>query len=556
METNDEIEAPGTAIQSLRNLAFQSGYRLTLLLEPDGRLREIIDASGVDDFDFTGMRNLSVIEAARQFPGGEKRAAAWTQRLKDLGEHRKPISYTASAPGTAPGGPKTLHSVATPIPAADGTLDSILFEVEDRGSAFRIQQELEESEERFKQLAESLPQMVWVSDPDGAVVYFSPQWEAFTGRTQEALLGDGFRDLIHPDDLSLISSDRGDDGAVQAVQFRLKNVAGEYRWMEADYRVLTDQDGQVVRWVGGTTDITERRRKADASRELEEQLRVALAVTGMGRYSLYFREQVMVGDSRLSAILGVDVNEVMRDGGLEGLLALLHEDDIDFVRASIDAAAAHGPDYDVEYRTWRPREDRPGEPELRWVAARGRVEFDDAGPVRMVGVIEDITQRKLEEEARLRWQKREEIGSLAGGIAHDFNNVISAILSNAALAETELKFGVSPATSITEIARGAERAADIVKRLLAFSREDEPVRERFDLSDVVTEACALVGSSLRADTTLLVDAAPDLPEVFGSSTELHQVVVNLVANARHAVDGRSGQIRVDVDTSSRRASAT
>ncbi len=543
-------EAPDDGAANLHPLVFHDDYELSLVLEPDGRLRDVLYADGVDGVDFFSFGDQTIVEISRRSEDGEARAAEWAQRLQVLSSTMLPVKYRTTPPGATPGQPETVECVATPVPAADGSLEAILLQAKDQTSTWRMGQQLRESEARFRVLAESLPQMVWVADPSGDVVYFSPQWSTFTGRSEDQLLGTGFLDLVHPDDRHLIHAKRNDEGEFQAVVFRLRRHDGEYRWMEADYRVMSDDDGNVIRWVGGTIDVTDRRDHEDAARELQEQLRVALSVTGMGRYALYLRENRITGDSQLSAILGIDVPESVRTGGLEALFSMLHADDVDYVRGAVEAAAAGGPDYDVEYRMWRPTGDASDTTELRWVAARGRVEFDDEGPLRMVGVVEDITERRAEEAARLRWQRREAIGTLASGVAHDFNNVISAILSNASLAETELRIGVSPSTSVAEIARGAERAAGLVQRLLAFSRDEsdlEPTRAPFDLAQVVTEACALVSSTLPPDATLERSMTPDLPPVLGSSTEFHRVIVNLLTNAGYAIEGRRGTIRVRVE---------
>lgn len=534
----------------VQRVVFHDDYELAILMEPNGRLRKVLHVRGVDGADFEALGRMDVVENARAAVDGDARATEWEERLHALRTTMQPIRYRTGPPGAAPGQPETVYCLATPIPNADGTLNSILLQTEDRTTALRVEKELQASEERFRALAESLPPMVWVADANGSVSYFSPQWERFSGRSQQELLGEGFRDLVHPDDLDLMRTQRDAEGEFRAVTFRMRRADGEYRWVEADYRVIYGRDGALLRLVGATTDITDRRNAEQLSQEQQEQLRAALEVTGLGRYSLYFREDRITGDDRLSEILGTDVPELMRAHGLNGLFAMVHLDDVARVQHAVETAAAGGPDYDVEYRMWRPTGDGDSPTELRWVAARGRVEFDDEGAFRMVGVVEDITERRREQETRLRWQKREAIGTLAAGVAHDFNNVISAILSNAALADRELSVGHSPVTSVAEIRRGAERAAEIVQRLLAFSREEreeELIRAPFDVGGVVQEACALVSSFLPSDATLRCTVGPDLPPVLGAGAEMHRVVVNLLTNAGYAVDGRAGTVTVSVE---------
>jgi signal transduction histidine kinase/ActR/RegA family two-component response regulator len=288
---------------------------------------------------------------------------------------------------------------------------------------------------------------------------------------------------------------------------------------------------------------TAEERSADLAREVQEQLTVALDLSGLGRYAIYLREPRVDSDARYSEIIGQDAQALMTAEGLEGLFDLVHRDDIDRIKAVFEAAMLDGARFQAEYRIWQQTPDGPA---ARRVVTRGRVEMDDEGPVRMIGVVEDITEKWLEEQARIGMQKREALGSLASGIAHDFNNVISAILSNAYVADAELDAGASPSASIREIKQGARRAGDLVQQIVAFSREQEPVQESVDLGQVAHEAASLVRPTLAPTTALNVDVETPLPSLVGDSTQMHQVLVNLITNASHATSDR-GTIEVGVD---------
>ncbi|MDQ8043009.1 MAG: ATP-binding protein [Solirubrobacteraceae bacterium] len=425
-DTPEPTGAPDPDRAAVRSVVFHDDYELSILLEADGRLRAVLHAVGVDGIELFTRGSATVVSNARHGDGGAQRADEWAERLDLLQTTMQPVHYRTTPPGAESGQPATVECIATPIPNADGTLDSILLQAYDRTTAERAQA---------------------------------------------------------------------------------------------------------------------------AARGYQEQLRVALSVTAMASFALQLDVPRITGDDRLPEILGTDVAAAVLADGVEGLLSMAVAEDVEQVRRAFAVATAGGPDLDVEYRL-------PGNPktegDVRWIGIRGRVEFDEATgePVRMLGVVEDLTDRRAEEEARLRWQKRDAIGSLAGGVAHDFNNVITAILSNASLAQQELRIGASPETSLAEIARGAERASGIVQRLLAFSREDDagtaPESTPFDLGGVVAEACGLVASSLPSGTEIRRSIAPDLPPVLGSAGELHRVIVNLLSNAGDAVE-RGGIVEISVD---------
>lgn len=512
---------------------------LSIALDPDGCVRGVI---GMDHDEPVAIdRGVSVSDL---LPGGEGEADPWPERLARLRERPfTSLRFEVDAPertGRTSTAPLRRAVRAVPIPSSAGELESILLRLD---IAYEVGGLPDPDEERFRYLAETLPQMLWMARPEGTVEYLSPQWETFSGVPVARLLADGYHSIIHPDDLADLGASELDDGSYLMTPFRMRRADGEYRWMEATIRTIRDADGTLRRTVGTTVDITRRRQSEDERQVLTEQLRAALSVSGMGRYELDLATGTITGDDVLGKLLFV-----ARDGetprySLDEGLAVVHPEDRERVAAAISAAVG-GEDLHVEYRVVDPASD---DPTVRWVSARGRVERVDGTPVRLIGVVGDVTERRAEDAARLRSQKREAIGTLAGGIAHDFNNVISAIWSNASVAETELRAGVSPETSIREIKRGAERAADVVKRLLSFSREDKPERIPFDLVDVTREACELLRPTLAAGVTLVPPLPVAVHPVLGSASQLHQVVVNLVGNAGDAAADGGGHVWIAVD---------
>jgi len=135
---------------------------------------------------------------------------------------------------------------------------------------------LRESESRFRQLAESLPQLVWTCQPDGPCDYFNRRWLEFTGVPEAPQLGFGWLEQLHPDDRAptvaaweaAVAS-----GADFRVEFRIRRHDGEYRWFDTQAARLLDAEGQTVKWFGSNTDITERRRTEEALRTNEARLR-------------------------------------------------------------------------------------------------------------------------------------------------------------------------------------------------------------------------------------------------------------------------------------------
>ncbi len=533
--------------ERLGRLTFSQSYQLMALLAPDGTVLDVNGAVERLGLPRDAIVGQSIVALAEGEADGSTRGREWADRIKAVQTATRPLRYSEVRP-IEDGPLRAFDCTLTPVRDEDtGVLEYLLYEVHDRTDSHEAELRMRRSEERLRSLAEAVPQLLWIASAENGVEYFSPRWAEFTGRSVDALLGVGYVDLIHPDDRATAAQPpKVIDGSGPPTRFRLKRHDGEYRWMEARARAVVDDEGQPVRWFGGTLDVTEQlQADADAGAQ-RQQLMAALEIAGLGRYVLNFREPSMEADERLCEILGVDATELMDQAGLDGFFAMIDPDHRDRIERAVTAAMVPGgPDYDVTYPMSRPAADGP---ERRWVAALGRVEFDDHGPLRMVGVLEDVTESRLEDEARVRLQKLEAMGTLAGGIAHDFNNVIGAILSYARVAEAELAAGASPAESISEIARGALRAGELTKRLLTFAREEPVGQSALDLGDIVREATALARPTLPRGTELEVAVASGLPPVLGDSTQLHQVVLNLVTNAGQALAGSEhGRIVVSVE---------
>ncbi|HEX3646500.1 MAG TPA: PAS domain S-box protein [Vicinamibacterales bacterium] len=233
-------------------------------------------------------------------------------------------------------------------------------------------------------------------------------------------------------------------------------------------------------------------------------------------------------------------------GSSEAFFAFVHPDDRIAVRAASEAAAAGGPAYDVEHRVVRP------DGSVRWVHEKAsRVGGAQGRPLRMVGTVQDITDRRLLEDQLRQSQKMEAIGRLAGGIAHDLNNALTAIAGYAELALGEVASDHAARADVEEIRRAAERAGSVTRQLLAFSRKQLLEPRVFDLNATVAAISRLLSRLLGADVDVKVRLAGTALLVLGDPGQVEQAVINLALNARDAMpDGgtlvlATGQETVD-----------
>jgi nitrogen-specific signal transduction histidine kinase/CheY-like chemotaxis protein len=158
----------------------------------------------------------------------------------------------------------------------------------------------------------------------------------------------------------------------------------------------------------------------------------------------------------------------------------------------------------------------------------------------------DVTERYTLEQQLAQSQKMQAIGTLAGGIAHDFNNILSAISGNAEMARLDLGPTHPALVSIKEIQRAGQRAKELVQRILSFSRPQEQQLVSINLQPIVEEAVRLLRSTIPAGIELQFAAVAALPAVRADASQIHQVVLNLVTNAWHAMNGSGGRIDISL----------
>ncbi len=180
--------------------------------------------------------------------------------------------------------------------------------------------------------------------------------------------------------------------------------------------------------------------------------------------------------------------------------------------------------------------------------------FDAAGTCTLVGSVHDVTARREAELERLQIeaqkfqaQRLQALGTLAGGIAHDFNNILAAMHCNLDLSLEALGDHHDASEGLREVKQAAARASSMVRQILAFGRNSEPKLERIELEVVVAEALKLLTTTIKRTTKLRTTVVGEVPRIQGDSTQIHQVIMNLVTNAAHAIGDRGGAIEVRFD---------
>ena len=163
------------------------------------------------------------------------------------------------------------------------------------------------------------------------------------------------------------------------------------------------------------------------------------------------------------------------------------------------------------------------------------------------GILRDITERKKLETQLRQSQKMEAIGTLAGGIAHDFNNILMAMLGYADMAKYDVPDDSTAGVSLKEVFKAGARAKDLVKQILAFSRQGEQERKPIQIHPVVKEALKLLRASLPSTIEIRQNIDTSCGTVVADPTQIHQVLMNLCTNAYHAMREKGGVLDVNLN---------
>jgi two-component system cell cycle sensor histidine kinase/response regulator CckA len=173
---------------------------------------------------------------------------------------------------------------------------------------------------------------------------------------------------------------------------------------------------------------------------------------------------------------------------------------------------------------------------------------------RVLVVLSDLTEaRRAAEQLRLREQqlrqnqKLEALGTLAGGVAHDFNNILTSILGNTDIAGLDLPPGSPVHAQLEEIRAASERARQLVRQILTFTRHAEARCEILSLTPLIEECLRFLRASVRSSITLRHHPAPGSPQIEADPTQIHQVLMNLCTNAVHAMGDAAGTVEITED---------
>jgi PAS domain S-box-containing protein len=440
----------------------------------------------------------------------------------------------------------------------------------------RAEEALRESEQRWRSLTEALPQLVWSTTPDGANDYVSTQWTEYTGVAESELLGWRWMDVLHPDDRQStrqIWTDSVAGRRAYDVEYRVRRHDGTYGWFKTRGVPIRDSNGNIVKWFGSCTDITDRKRAEEALRESEQELRKArnelekkvaertaelrrseaylaeaqrLTRTGSWALTVATREIVHLSD-QFYQIFGFDPERGMPSQ--QTIRQCIHPEDRPASVEIVDKAIREGKGYELDQRIVLP------EGTIKFIHIVARPVFNTSGDlVEFVGTVMDVTERKRAEEDLRESERRYReaqmelthvnrvttMGQLTASIAHEVNQPIAAAVTNAAAGLRWLAAQPPDLEEVRDafdhIIKAGNQASEVIGRIRALIKKVPARKASLDINEAILETIALTRSEMERHRTLLqTELANNLPRIWGDRVQLQQLILNLIINAIEAM---------------------
>ncbi|HYY75048.1 MAG TPA: PAS domain S-box protein [Gaiellaceae bacterium] len=430
----------------------------------------------------------------------------------------------------------TVEGVVVPIYDEEGRPVLLLTTSRDVTERRRAEEALRAAEQRYRTLVEQLPLVTYMDALDGAGpnLYTSPQIDPLLGYAAADWSNDSelFSQRLHPEDRDRVLAERAHaraTGEPLRTEYRILARDGRPVWLQEEAIVVRDEADRPLFLQGYLLDISERKRAEQAVQESEERFRTIFESSPIGIGVGDEEGRVVASNPAFAAMLGFAPSEL---SGRAFRDFTVSEDVEPTAGLYASLMAGEGEGFQAEKR-YVHRDGRSISVRLTISRVAGG---DDERRLALV-IAEDITERKRLEEQLFRSQKLEAVGRLAGGVAHDFNNLLTGILGYADLLRMGLAEDDPRRGDAEEVKRAAERAADLTRQLLAFSRRQVLQPRVLDLNRIVEDMERMLRRLIGEDIELVTSVEPDLGRVEADPGQLEQVVANLVVNARDAMPG-------------------
>ena len=390
----------------------------------------------------------------------------------------------------------------------------------------RFTRELAESERKWRFLANSLPQFVWIVEHKGQAEFINDYWFEYSGQPRDALDQERWSAAIHPEDHKIIAEMWERAIATRretSFEYRIKRASdGEWRWHFGIHKPELAPDGAIRRWIGFGVDIHDRKVAETALRESEERFRSIVQAAAEGIWIIDPEGSTTFVNPRMAEMLGYSSEEMLGRSCFD----FIHPDERESARAGFEKRKEGGDFTAREYRFIC----RDGS--IRWISCVGSPMYDAQGRVR--GVLAtgmDTTERRATEDALRRVNAALE--QFAYAAAHDLKEPLRnvTIYSQLLARSYSTKLDAKGEEYLNLSVESAQRMSALIDDLLAYTQvaAGAPTFAECDANEVLRGVLENLRTRIEAEEGNM--AATDLPRIRMSPTDLTQVLQNLISNA-------------------------
>jgi two-component system cell cycle sensor histidine kinase/response regulator CckA len=402
---------------------------------------------------------------------------------------------------------------------------------------------MRESEEQLRVIFETSESGIIVVSPEGIIDFANRRMAEMFGMTLHELIGTPYPDHLHESEIQV-----GDDrmrelikGEIQLVTLDRRYIRGDGTdfWGHLSGRRLENPDGSLRGLVGVIADITERKMAEDELQKSKMRYEALFTRASDGIFILSIDGKLIEVNESFARMHGYSPQEMLQ-------MKLQDLDTPESFRSAPERmrrlSAGESLTFEVEHYH------KDGHVFPLEVSASL---ISSGGESYIQCFHRDISERKQAEEERRQLeeqfhhaQKLESLGVLTGGIAHDFNNILTVILGYCYMGRRDLNSEQEYRAAFQHIETAGNRAADLCRQMLTYAGRTESVQTRLGLCLLVDEVVKMLQSTIKKNVTIELDLGRDLPEIMGDTSQIQQIVMNLIINAAEAIGDANGTIKV------------
>lgn len=553
IETTEKVLATRKIEQSARNLRatiLQSPVGMSILRGPSFVVEiansRIYEIWGRDESELLNRSIFEGLPEARN-QGLEELLKKVLQTGATIRESERPVQLPRKGQIET----RYLNFVYEPFREAEGTITGVIAIGADVTEQVLTRQRVEESEARFRSLADNSPMIVYMVEPDAEarISYFNKTWLTYTGQSYEEALGRAWDGIVHPEDVQGIfdryvpAFKNREPYSLPAV--RLRRHDGAFRWhlFKGTPRYLPT--GEFMGYIGVGIDIHEQKLATEALKESEARANVAIDIARLGTFEIDVKNHTIIHSPRNAEILGLDP---AKQWPYQTIIDTVHPEDLPIRQQALEQAKQTGVLF-YEARVIRPDQS------TRWVRLNGRFIQQDSQPM-IIGTLMDITEEKtaaelLEQKVKERTHElaqtnealvrsnqelarsNSNLEEFAHAASHDMKEPIRKVLTFSNMLKTSLEPRLTEKEKdlFGRVENAAQRMGILVDDLLEYSHVSEwPLeKEEVDLNVKVKKVLA--------DLELLIEEKKaqvklgQLPTIRGYKRQVQQLLQNLISNA-------------------------